>query len=306
MRRSLVGAELIISLAALVVALPPASGQQPAPAAPASDDPWVAHDPASRATINYSIIDQTLAGFVIDEGRGQTSVPYDRLEGDGQRALQAIISGFEGVAVQRLNRNEQLAYWLNLRTMIVLHQTIEDHGSVKPQAMVEGPNAFTTRTLVTVAGQKISVADIDRLILAHWREPHVIYGLVLPARGGPAIPRAAFQGGTVHAQLDAAGREFVNRSGIVQPKAETVRLSSFFIRHRDAIGGDDAKLLDHVRMLAAPKLAAKLPATAVITDRFDWALNMFAERSFDARALSRDTAGSGGVGVNAGGEGGGS
>lgn len=234
-----------------------------------------------------------LKRFVIDEGRGRTSVPYDRLKGDGQRALGAIIAGFESINVHGLNRDEQLAYWLNLRTMILLHQTIEDYDSVKPEAMLKGPDSFTGRKVVTIEGHKLSLTDIDRLILKHWREPDVIYGLVLPARGGPALPRAAYRGATVHAQLNAAGREFVNRSGVVEAKAKTVRLSSFFMWHREALGGDDARLLSHVRTLAAPKLAAKLPTNAVITERFDWELNKFSERSFDAATFDRFAVGRG-------------
>lgn len=289
MRRSLVGAQLLVATAALLVAFPAAIGQPLAPTTAASIDPWAAHDPASRRNIGYGSVDLVLKGFVIDEGRGHTSVPYDRLKGDGQRALGAIIAGFESIPVRGFNRDEQLAYWLNLRTMILLHQTIEDHDSVKPEAMLRGPDSFTGRQVVTIEGHKLSLADIDRLILKHWREPNVIYGLVLPARGGPALPRAAYRGATVHAQLNAAGREFVNRSGVVEAKAKTVRLSSFFMWHRETLGGDDAGLLSHVRTLAAPKLAAKLPTSAVITDRFDWELNKFSERSFDAAIFDRNT-----------------
>lgn len=139
MRRSLTGAQPLVAIAALLVAFPSAIGQPLAPAAAASIDPWSAHDPASRQSIGYSTIEVVLKRFVIDEGHGNTSVPYDRLEGEDQRALGAIIAGFEGIPVHGHNRDEQLAYWLNLRTMNLLHQTIQDHASVKPEAMLRGP-----------------------------------------------------------------------------------------------------------------------------------------------------------------------
>lgn len=256
-----------------------------AQSAPAADpvDRWSAHDPASPTAINYDPLDRVLAAFVA-EHRGKTSVSFGRLKGDGERVIASMIAALQRVEVHRLRRDEQLAYWLNLRSAAVLHDTIKAFPVSRPQAAFQGPEAITAGHRLNVAGQALSVADIDRIVLTHWREPHVIYGLSLPVHDAPALPRAAFRGASVHQMLDALGRKFVNRAGVVQVKDGNAELSSFFLWHRSAFS-DDATLLAHVRGLAASRLANRLTGTVTIGRRFDWRLAVTVERSFDALDL---------------------
>ncbi|MDP9412942.1 MAG: DUF547 domain-containing protein [Pseudomonadota bacterium] len=257
-----------------------------APAAVAGDAAslkrWSAHDPASPVRINYDPLDKLLTAYVVPEGNGRTLVPFARLKGDGQRVLEAFVSRLEQVQVETLSRDEQLAYWLNLRTLVLLHQTIDAFPVSRPQETFRGPNAVTANRVLTVSGEPLSVDDIDRIVLANWSEPHVIYGLTLPVLGAPGLPRTAFRGSSVHHMLQEAGRDFINRAGVIRVKGDSAELSNFFTWHRAAFG-NEAKLLEHIRSLAAPKLAGRLAGAATISQRFDWKLAAAFERSFDAR-----------------------
>jgi hypothetical protein len=244
---------------------------------------WSAHDPQSKVAINYDPLDNLLGTFVLAEARGRTSVPFARLKGDGERLLESFVGQLQKAPVETLSRDEQLAFWLNLRTLALLQQTIRAFPLSRPQTAFQGPDALTAKRVMTVSGELLSIDDIDRIILANWTEPHVVYGLTLPVRGAPSLPRVAYRGDSVHRMLEAAGRDFVNRAGVIRVKGQSVELSSFFDRHRATLGDSQAMLL-HIRKLAAPKLAGQLIGAATINQRFDWQLTTLFERGFDSRA----------------------
>ena len=259
---------------------------------------WAMHDPGSRQSVNYDVIDRILEGFVLADSRGRTTVPFERLKGQGQRALATMVKALEDIPVGRLNRDEQLAFWLNLRTLYVLHETVDAYPLRRPEAMLSGRGDLLSAKKVAVSGEPLSIADIDRLVLANWPEPHVVYGLSLPVKDAPGLPRQAFTGAKVHEMLKTIGREFVNRGGTVRARDDRTEVSGFYGWH-DARAGTGQQLIDHLRALAEPKLAQRLAGTPVAGDRFDWALTAEQARSLDSFAFG------GGQGIGGGGGAGG-
>jgi hypothetical protein len=259
--------------------------QQEAPP-PSVSSRWAKHDSGSRQSVAYEVVDRILETFVIADGRGRTAVPFERLKGEGQRALVTMMDAFQKLPVEKLNRDEQLAFWLNLRTLYVLHETIGAYPLRRPEALLSGGSNLLSAKKVTVSGEPLSIADIDRLVLANWPEPHVIYGLSLPVKDAPGLPRTAFTGATVHDLLKAAGRDFVNRSGTVRVRDGRTEVSGFYDWH-DARATGGPGLADHLRTLAAPKLAQRLAGTATPGKQFDWSLTAEQARSLDGFALDR-------------------
>jgi hypothetical protein len=280
-RASIAGMALFVGAATLAQDLAN-SGSQPQTAL----SRWAVHDPRSGTRINYDPLDQLLTAFVAQRTRSETMIPFVRLKGEGQRIIRSFLGDLQKVEVDKLARDEQLAFWLNLRTLALLEQTIESFPARDPRSLFLGETAITARRIVTVGGQQLSIGDIDRIILTNWREPHVVYGLTLPVRGAPAMPRMAYRGAAVHSTLERAGRDFVNRGGVVRPKGASVELSGFFSLHPAAMG-NEAMMIDHIRLLAAPKLAERMAGSPVISSRFDWALATVVERSSFDQALVR-------------------
>ncbi len=279
MTRSKAGMGAAAMLAALV--LSPATVSQVVQ--PRPDDarlaPFDAATPESTRVIDYAVIDRVLQVFVIDEGN-TTAVRYGALKGDGGRVMKQLFAGFENIDIARLNAAEQLAYWLNLRMLLVMHVTGEAFPDARPEKLLSPNGAAFTKPQVTVAGVKLSIADVDRIILAKGRSnPHVVYGLVVPAREAPAFPKVAFRSATVHAALEASGRRFINRRGVIRVSKDVTTIPRFLADHRVRLGQDDTALLGHIRALAATKTAQQLAGSSQLSENRRLTLNNFAERN---------------------------
>lgn len=258
-----------------------------------------ASNPQSTRVIEYRSIDTVLESLVIASG-STTEVRYDAIKGDGERILTQLVSGFATIDPATLNPDEQLAYWLNLRAVLVLRSAGQAFPGGKPEVLLQPGSSFYTTKGARISGVDVSIADIDAIVLKRTTaNPNVVYGLVLPVREAPAFPRKAFRGATVNATLEAAARAFINRSGAVKAEADSAKVPQFLIMHRGKLGGDDAALLTHIRGLAAPKLGQKLGSATRLSGDPRLSLNVFADRSFADRAP-------GGGGGFSGGSGGGS
>lgn len=239
-----------------------------------------ATSPDSNTVLDHGIIDRILAAFVVGDGTS-TSVRYAALKGEGLRVMKQLFAGFGGFDTAQLNVDEQLAYWLNLRLLMVLHATGEAYPGVKPDKLLTPDSAASTTPMVNVQGVRLSIADVDRIILRKARaNSHIVYGLVVPVREGPAFPRVAFRGATVHAALDAAGRTFVNRRGSIKLSKQVATIPRFFAGYRTQLGQEDAALLAHIKALAAPKFAIQLASVTQLSENRKLTLNNFVERNF--------------------------
>jgi len=255
-----------------------------------------ASNPQSNAAIEYEVIDTVFAEFVVAFG-STTEVRYDAIKGDGERVLTQLLSGLSTIDPIKFNADEQLAYWLNLRALVVLRSGAQALPGLKPERLLDRSSTFYTTKGAKVAGVDLSIADIDAIILKRAAaNPNVVYGLVLSVREAPAFPRKAYRGATVNAALDAAARVFINRSGAVKANADTAKVPQFLISHRDRLGGDDTAVLAHIRRLAAPKLGQKLVMATRLSADPRLSLNAFAERSYADRALDGGIRGGGGAG----------
>lgn len=272
---------------------------------PAPIEKFAEYNNENKSTIEYSAIDQILEAFVIED-KDRHSVRYSVLKGQGQRVVESVVTGFEELPVSKLNRDEQLAYWLNLRTLMVMHATSSAFPSADPKLLLASNSGFLNTPLITIAAQDLSIKDVDNILLTHWKdEPNLVFAMVVPAAGSPDFPTKAYVGETVHAQLEQAGRTYVNRKDVVKAKKSKVTVSEFLVWHQDHFGGEDA-MIAHIRSLAGPKLSNKWAANAKLNSRFDWTLNNLQERSLDSgRGRSRGFSG-GGLGGGGGGFGGGS
>lgn len=249
--------------------------------------------PDSREVIEYRAIDSVLASLVVSNG-STSEVRYDVIKGDGERLLAQLASGFATVDPTQLNPDEQLAYWLNLRALLVLRLAAQSFPGAKPEKLLAPDSAFYTTKAIKISGTDLSIGDIDAIILKRAAtNPNVIYGLALPVREAPAFPTKAYRGPTVNAALDAAARAFINRSGVVKAEADAAKVPQFLIGHRDRLGGDDAALLTHIRGLATPKLGQKLMTATRLTADPRLSLNVLAERSFSDRAAFGNVGGGG-------------
>lgn len=248
-------------------------------------DRWVVHNPAEKHVPDHKYLTTFLKAYGRAE-RGQTAFAYTMMKGQGIKYLEAYSNYLESIPVSKLNRDEQLTYWLNLyntgaiRAVASLKRVpkrMDEHRGV-PGA----PGAMWSSPRFTIEGYNLSLEDIEVNILArHWTSADDnamwIYGLTWAAKGSPSLPLMAFYGSTVHNQLNKNATGFVKRSANLRVRKNKVQLSSLYEWQRSSLGGNDASILAHLKQVSDDKTGSRLAEVTEISGyRFSWRTNSFA------------------------------
>ncbi|VAV89707.1 hypothetical protein MNBD_ALPHA01-206 [hydrothermal vent metagenome] len=264
------------------------------------------HDPNSKIAIDYSTLTLLLKATVtkarissrIYAQKSQSSIGTKisfsnknptRLEASrtfyhhiGDEELEYVHSlrlGLEAlpeaVPFQYLNRDEQLAYWLNLYNITVYEQLARRYPIRKLKKLYKGSRktpSMWDEKIVTVNGIALSLNDIQyNIIQKTWRDPLVIYGLYQGTIGGPNLRRKAYTGKFVYEQLEDNAEEFVNSLRGMRFKGKDALVSEIYEWNSDLFPNFDHDLRRHLRKYASLRLVTRLDASRKIkTKIYDW------------------------------------
>ena len=276
--------------------------------APASDaTPAAAAEPASQA-VDHNDWNLILKGLVLErqtvlelannkstgsrtmyesrlkKGMDINYVPYKMIKREFEQilfVLEIYIQKMWQVEVSNLTRDEQLAFWLNLRNALVVH-SIFAHTPLKGEALKDlyfgtpdKASEWDTKK-VWVEGNLLSISDIEDIILTGWPDPRVIYGLFYGAKGGPFLMNQAFTGEAVYTLLEENARAYLNASNTINvSRKKGAQIPVVFDWYSGLFGDSPAAILTHLKTYAEPKLSNKLAGAALdkISYSFDWELN---------------------------------
>lgn len=241
---------------------------------------WTAHDPQSSLRVDHAAWDGFLSRYRRAAPDGSARMAYRAVTPADREALEGYLSILVGVAVDRLSRPEQYAYWANLynaltvRTVLFAYPvaSIRDI-NLSGGVFVRGPWDVK---LATVAGEGLTLNDIEHRILRPiWRDPRTHYVLNCASIGCPDIPARALTAATAEALLEQGARAYVNHPRGVGVLADGggLRLSSIYNWFNEDFGGE-AGVMPHLLRYAAPPLAEAIRrAPRVAGFAYDWALN---------------------------------
>ncbi len=232
-------------------------------AAGAGSSAWTAHSPGSTATVDHRAWQLFLDRHSFAGADGVTRIAYAQVPGTDRELLDQYVAGLERVPVGRLDRAEQLAFWLNLHNALMVRVVLGHLIARSPDEIdLGGPFALRgpwTATLARVGGAPVSLLTIRTAALRPvFRDPRWHYGLCDTSLGGPSLPRTAFSGGTVDRALEDAAIAYVNHPRAVRVETDALVLNALWRRNREDFGGSDAAVLDHVAVYADRELRAEL------------------------------------------------
>ncbi len=238
---------------------------------------WEGNDAASTLAIDHSGWTGFLARYVVAEEDGINRVDYGRVDREDRAALARYIASLEAAQVTRLNRAEQLAYWINLYNAATV-KLILDNYPVRSIRDISGGFLSIgpwSRKLLTIERQPVSLDDIENHILRPiWRDPRVHYALNCASLGCPNLQPQAFTPALTEELLARGAREYVNHRRGVLISYDRLIVSSIYHWYKEDFGGTDAGVIAHLKHYAAPGLAAELDRiTAIYDDHYDWRLN---------------------------------
>ena len=173
--------------------------------------------------------DQLLDLYVRNGDAYYRALKAERGKLDGFVALQAT------TAVDKMSREEQIAFWLNAYNALVL-KTIIDHypiaggsGAYPAKSIRQISGAFE-RLPHRVAGRTITLDQIEQTVLAGFHDPRVFFALGRGAAGSGRLRSEAFTAARLEEQLAETAAECVTRAQCIRIDRETakVHVSSIF------------------------------------------------------------------------------
>jgi hypothetical protein len=240
---------------------------------------WTPHDQSDNTSIDHDSWGYFLKTYVSEHEDGINRIAYASVKKKDAKALSAYIAKLENTPVSRYNRDEQLAYWVNLYNALTVNVILDHYPvdsirdiKISPGTFVIGP---WSKKLISVEGEVLSLNDIEHRILRPiWRDPRIHYAVNCAAIGCPNLQREVFTAETADALLDTAARAYVNHQRGVRFENGRLIVSSIYSWFEEDFVDTDGSVARHLSRYADPDLAARLTDTIKVNgDEYDWTLN---------------------------------
>lgn len=253
--------------------------------APKADqwDRWTAHDPQSDLVVNHNQWEQFLKTYVVTDSTGLNRVKYDRVTDADTKALHAYIVNLRMVPVDKLNKKEQMAYWINVYNALTIRLILEFYPVKTIQDIDLGSGFFSSgpwdEKLFKIDGELISLNDVEHRILRPiWKDPRIHYAVNCASVGCPNLQNMAFTSANLEALLDQGARSYINSNRNISFRDGKLVASKIYSWFQEDFGGSEQAVLAHMRTYANVGVKTILERVTGIYDyAYDWELNI-AER----------------------------
>lgn len=240
---------------------------------------WEVHDPESDFRVDHGAWAEFLDTHLRRSADDVHLIAYGEVSQADIAKLDGYLRSLIDMPVRRLSRDEQLAYWINLYNALTVRLVLREYPvrSIRDISLGGGGLAGGPwdAKLVSVEGQRLSLNDIEhRIIRPIWPDPRIHYAVNCAAIGCPNLAATPWVGRSLEADLDAAGRAYVNNPRGVSFRGDKIHVSRIYDWFVEDFGGDEASVLNHLRQFADPELSERLAQSGRIAGQFyDWRLN---------------------------------
>ena len=240
---------------------------------------WVVHNPLSQTVISHQEWQEFLSRCVITNVEKINLVDYPHLTEADLVTLNHYITRMSQIQINNYNRNEQLAFWINLYNALTIKIVADYYPISSIQEINISPGLFSVGPwgahLVTIAGTHLTLDDIqNRIIRPIWNDPRVFYALNNASIGAANLNKEAFQGAKISSQLNNAAYEYINSLRgiqIIEGKLIVSKIYDWFI---DDFGGNVDDVIIHLSQYTKGALLSQLQHVNTINSYFyNWHLN---------------------------------
>ncbi len=240
---------------------------------------WQAHDNNSKVVIDHAKWQLILSKGVIVK-KSANLVNYPLLEAKYHIVLKEYLSYLSSIKITNYNKNEQLAYWINLYNALTVNLVLE-HLPVKSikyinlSGFLSGP---WDHEIFQVSGHKISLNDIEhRIIRPIWNDPRIHYVLNCASIGCPDLSQHVYTGNNINKALIEAAKNFINdKRGVLLTLSKKLILSKIYSWYDVDFGNNEQVLIEHIKKYASNALKKELIGIKSISGyEYNWELNCF-------------------------------
>lgn len=211
---------------------------------------WDANDPASETVIDHSPWQAVLDRRLSTSTDGSTQVDYVGFDSADKTLLNQYINSLTRIDPRGLHRGEQFAYWINLYNALTVQVVLKYPR--KRSILRMGETFFSIGPwddeLVTIAGESISLNDIEHRILRPiWRDQRIHYAVNCASIGCPNLSAEVFTRENLERQLNAAEVNYINHPrGATFSKRGKLKVSSIFDWYQVDFGENEQALVQYL------------------------------------------------------------
>lgn len=240
---------------------------------------WEAHDPGSELRVDHRLWGNFLdANLITDDPSGINLVRYGEVSAADRRALSRYLERLQEVEVSGLNRDEQIAYWLNLYNAATVDIILEEYPvdsirDIGPGLFASGP---WDEEILRVEGQALTLNDVEHRILRPiWQDPRIHYAVNCASIGCPNLHPVPFTAANWERIFEEAAATYISHPRGLRFDGNRLVLSSIYEWFVADFGGDLDGVIDHVLpYLADTRTAQRLrDFDGRVRYEYDWSLN---------------------------------
>lgn len=240
---------------------------------------WEVNNPLSTETISHDDWQAFLNKRIITNEEGINLVDYPNLTEADYDLLKSYIEKMAKIDIDAYNRNEQLAFWINLYNALTI-QIVADYypvGSIEEINI--SPGLFSIgpwgAKLITINHTPLSLDEIqNRIIRPIWNDPRTLYAINNAAIGAANLNKQAYHGATIEQELNDAARDYINSLRGVQVIEGKLIVSKIYDWFNEDFGGTKRDVINHIKQFAKEPLLSQLKHINTINGYvYNWHLN---------------------------------
>lgn len=240
---------------------------------------WVVNNPLSKATISHQAWQDFLDRRVLTNQEGINLVDYDHLTADDLKQLDQYIDALAAIQIDNYNRNEQLAYWINLYNALTVRLIAHYYPVGSIEEINVSPGLFSIgpwgKTLVEVENTALSLDEIhNQIIRPIWNDPRTLYAINNSAIGSANLSKKAFLGHEIESQLNEAAANYIHCTRGVQVIEGKLIVSKIYEWFQEDFGQNKQDVIKHLKQYAREPLSSQLKHINNIDSYvYNWHLN---------------------------------
>ncbi len=239
---------------------------------------WAVFNPTSNKQIDFSPWQQFLDKYLIIKN-GQSYVNYHKVTAKDKALLKQFSNTLSQMRIEDYNRNEQMAYWINLYNLLTVEEILT-HPTVKSITDIDtnwlGQSKVWDKTIIIIDNTKITLNDIEHRVLRPiWNDPRIHAAVNCASISCPNLATFAFEGDKINHQLNEVFSAFVNSTKGVELKGNSIYLSKIFDWYGSDFG-DEKQMRQFIAFFVkSATLKAKLLNTnnSLSYQSYNWNLN---------------------------------
>jgi len=247
---------------------------------------WAATDPGNyfrqsntnnMYKVDHQIFQDILNRYLDDnDPSGINRFDYAAVSKEDKQALKNYLKYLSEINITKLNKDEQMAYWINMYNALTINTILEKYPvksikDIKSGIFTPGPWKLK---LITVENIELSLNDIEHSILRPiWKDKRIHYAVNCASLGCPNLSKSVYSANNLEKMLNSAAYDYINHPRGVKIENNKLILSSIYNWYKDDFGSKK-ELLQHLAEYTEGPMKEKLNSwNGSIKYGYDWDLN---------------------------------